>query len=40
MPGAHAAPAGGLGDLASMLDFDRDGDPLNDILNAAGQLMR
>jgi hypothetical protein len=40
MPGAHAAPAGGLGDLASMLDFDGDGDPLNDILNAAGQLMR
>ena len=40
MPGARAAPGGGLGDLASMLDFDRDGNPLNDILGAAGQLMR
>ena len=40
MPGARAAPGGGLGDLASMLDFDRDGDPLNDILSAAGRLMR
>jgi hypothetical protein len=41
MPSApHAAPQGGLGDLASMLDLNGDGNPLDDILNMAGQLMR
>ncbi len=39
--GQAAAPAGGLGSLgglASMLDFDRDGNPLDDILGMAGKL--
>lgn len=40
MPRAQAAPRGGLGDLASMLDFDGDGNPLDDILAAASQLTR
>ena len=41
MPSAsHAAPHGGLGDLASMLDLNGDGNPLDDIMNMAGQLMR
>jgi len=41
MPSApHATPQGGLGDLASMLDLNGDGNPLDDILNMAGQLMR
>ncbi len=36
-PGAgHAAPGG----LASMLDLDGDGNPLDDILGMAGKLMR
>lgn len=30
----------GAGGLASMLDFDGDGNPLNDILGMAGKLMR
>lgn len=32
-----AAPAGGIGGLASMLDMDGDGNPLNDILGMAGK---
>jgi hypothetical protein len=37
---AQAAPAsgGGLGNLASMLDFDGDGNPLDDIIGMAGKL--
>lgn len=34
----QAAPAGGLGGLASMLDMDRDGNPLDDIIGMAGRL--
>jgi len=40
VPQAHAAPGGGLGDLASILDLNGDGNALDDILNMAGQLMR
>ncbi len=37
--GQAAAPAaGGLGGLASMLDFDGDGNPLDDIMGMAGKL--
>jgi hypothetical protein len=32
--------AAGPGGLASMLDFDGDGNPLDDILNMAGKMMR
>jgi hypothetical protein len=45
--GAAAAPraagvggAGGFGDLASMLDMDGDGNPLDDILGMVGRLGR
>lgn len=40
--GQAAAPAGGggLGGLASMLDFDGDGNPLDDIIGMAGKLAR
>ncbi len=39
--GQQAAPAaGGLGGLASMLDMDGDGNPLDDIMGMAGKLMR
>ena len=39
--GGQAAPAaGGLGGLASMLDFDGDGNPLDDIMGMAGKLGR
>ncbi len=40
--GQSAAPASGgmLGQLGSMLDFDGDGNPLDDILGMAGKLMR
>jgi hypothetical protein len=40
--GQSAAPAsgGGLGGLASMLDFDGDGNPLDDIIGMAGKLTR
>jgi hypothetical protein len=31
---------GGVGGLASMLDLDRDGNPLDDILGMAGKFMR
>lgn len=36
--GAAAGGLGGLGGLASMLDFDRDGNPLDDIMGMAGKL--
>ena len=32
--------APGAGGLASMLDFDRDGNPLDDIIGMAGKLLR
>lgn len=35
---APAAPAGGLGGLASILDLDRDGNPLDDIIGMAGRM--
>ena len=40
--GGQTAPAsgGGLGGLASMLDFDGDGNPLDDIIGRAGKLGR
>ena len=38
---ASAAPAGrGSGGLASMLDLDGDGNPLDDILGMAGKMLR
>jgi hypothetical protein len=39
--GQQAAPAGGgLGGLASMLDMDGDGNPLDDIMGMAGKLAQ
>ncbi len=39
--GQQVAPAaGGLGGLASMLDFDGDGNPLDDIIGMAGKMAR
>ncbi len=39
--GQQAAPAaGGLGGLASMLDMDGDGNPLDDIIGMAGKFAR
>jgi hypothetical protein len=39
--GRQAAPAaGGLGGLASMLDMDGDGNPLDDIIGMAGKMAR
>ncbi len=38
--GQQSAPAGGLGGLASMLDMDGDGNPLDDILGMASKLAR
>jgi hypothetical protein len=39
--GQSAAPAaGGLGGLANMLDFDGDGNPLDDIIGMAGKFGR
>jgi len=38
--GAAAAPAGGLGGLASLLDANGDGNALDDILRMAGKAMR
>jgi hypothetical protein len=35
--GAPAQPGGGLGALASMIDMDRDGNPLDDILGMVGR---
>jgi len=37
---AARQPAGGQPGLASMLDFDGDGNPLDDILEMAGKVMR
>jgi len=36
--GGKAASQGGLGGLASMLDLDGDGNPLDDIIGMAGKL--
>ena len=38
--GGGGAGRGGAGGLASMLDLDGDGNPLDDILGMAGKLMR
>ena len=42
--GQQAAPSGGtgggLGGLGSLLDFDGDGNPLDDIIGMAGKLMK
>ncbi|APG62820.1 hypothetical protein LPB140_08490 [Sphingorhabdus lutea] len=39
--GGSAAPSsGGLGGLANMLDFDGDGNPLDDIIGMAGKLTK
>ncbi|MDZ7591223.1 MAG: DUF937 domain-containing protein [Rubrivivax sp.] len=38
--GPAGGPAGGLGGLASMLDLDGNGNPLDDILRMAGKAMR
>lgn len=38
--GTQPAAAGGLGGLASMLDLDGDGNPLDDILGMASKLTR
>jgi hypothetical protein len=38
--GQQAAPSGGLGGLGSMLDFDGDGNPLDDIIGMAGNLLK
>jgi len=39
-PGRAAPPAAGSGGLASMLDLNGDGNPLDDILRMAGKAMR
>jgi len=38
MLGGGGGGMGGLGGLASMLDFDRDGNPLDDIMGMAGRM--
>jgi hypothetical protein len=38
--GKSASAAGGLGGLASMLDMDGDGNPLDDIMGMASKFMR
>ncbi len=38
--GGAGAAGGGLGGLASMLDLNRDGNPLDDILQMVGKAMR
>lgn len=40
MGGGAAPSAGGLGGLGKMLDFDGDGNPLDDILGGLGKLRR
>jgi hypothetical protein len=40
MLGGQPARNGGAPGLASMLDLDGDGNPLDDILGMAGKLMR
>jgi len=37
--GSQASSGGGLGGLASLLDMDGDGNPLDDILGMAGKLV-
>lgn len=39
LPTSHASDGGGLADLASLLDLNGDGNPLDDILGAAGKLL-
>lgn len=39
-PAAAGGPSGGLGGLASMLDMDGDGNPLDDILGMAQKMAR
>jgi hypothetical protein len=38
--GMAGGRGGGLGGLGGLLDMDRDGNPLDDILNMAGRMMR
>ncbi|MEQ8742801.1 DUF937 domain-containing protein [Parasphingorhabdus sp.] len=38
--GGKKSSSGGLGDLASMLDLNGDGNPLDDIIGMAGKLTR
>ena len=38
--GGRSAPAGGVGGLASLLDLNKDGNPLDDILGMAAKLRR
>lgn len=38
--GGSKASVGGLGGIASMLDLDGDGNPLDDIIGMAGRLVR
>jgi hypothetical protein len=38
--GGGRAPSPGAGGLGSLLDLDRDGNPLDDILSMAGKLLR
>lgn len=38
--GRKTAQSGGLGGLASLLDFDKDGNPLDDIAGLAGKFLR
>ncbi|WP_422344045.1 DUF937 domain-containing protein [Parasphingorhabdus sp.] len=38
--GGSSASSGGLGGLASLLDMDGDGNPLDDIIGMAGKLTR
>lgn len=38
--GNQASSGGGLGGLASLLDLDGDGNPLDDIIGMAGKLVR
>jgi hypothetical protein len=38
--GGQSGQGGGLGGLAAMLDLNKDGNPLDDVLNLAGKLLR
>jgi hypothetical protein len=40
MLGGQTSSGGGAPGLASMLDLDGDGNPLDDILGMAGKLLR
>ncbi len=40
VPAQAAAPAGGLGGLGSLIDFNHNGNPLDDIITMAGKLVR